>query len=98
MNRKLEQKQWDTLYKMTHCADLSWECDGYNISLEFPYNGRRVIYMVTTEAHDAVDVAQKTILTNDCYVTEITWNFLKKGFDEWRIKFPLSIWNKSPKL
>ena len=44
------------------------------------------------------DGVQKTILTNDCYVTDKIWNFLKKGFDEWRIKFPLSIWNKSPKL
>ena len=97
MNRKLEQKQWDTLYKMTHCANLSWECDGYNISLQFPYNGRKIIYVVTSD-DVGDDGVQKTILTNDCYVTEITWNFLKKGFDEWRKEFPLSILNKSPKL
>jgi hypothetical protein len=85
MNRKLEQRHMDILYKMTHCVDLRWECNGYNISLEFPHSGHSfTIYMVTTKAHDASALTQKTILTNDYYVTEFTWKSLKKGFDEWR--------------
>jgi hypothetical protein len=27
---------------------------------------------------------EKTLLRNDCYVTDEIWRFLKKGFDEWR--------------
>ena len=58
MNKMEEQKQWDVLYKMTHCKDLKWrsKCDGYDVSLEFPYTGRKIIYVVTSDGPPGLPV------------------------------------------
>jgi len=82
MNRKLEQKHWDALWKMVHCSGLQWKCGDYDVSLKFPQSHREIIYLCIS--HDKDDFETQTLLRNSCYVGDVYWVYLKKGFDEFR--------------
>ena len=87
MNRQIEQKQWDALCKIVRCQKtIVWKCklnsDEWELCLYESSESRKknTIYIVTADA----ETSHKTPLTNGCYVTDIIWQFLKKGFDEWK--------------
>ena len=81
-NKKLEQIHWGALWKMVHCSGLQWKCGEYDVSLKFPQSHREIIYLCITGDNDNFET--QTLLRNDCYVGDVWWGYLKKGFDEWR--------------
>jgi hypothetical protein len=75
-NKKIEQRQWNAIWRMARSYGLQWS----GITLEVSSSVNMVIMVIPTSSNG---FDRSTILSLGCKVTPATWELLKQGYTAW---------------